>query len=78
MSLLSRARARSAIEKAGVRAYVALHEAGGSPKYLPKAAFSYDAERNLYVCPRGSRPPYTVRRAYKWTYLYAAEEPTTG
>ena len=29
-------------------------------------------------CPRGSRPPYTVRRAYKWTYLYAAVEPTTG
>lgn len=29
-------------------------------------------------CPKGFRPPYTVRRAYKWTYLYAAVEPTTG
>jgi transposase len=29
-------------------------------------------------CPKGIRPPYVVRRAYKWTYLYAAVEPTTG
>ncbi len=29
-------------------------------------------------CPRGFRPPYIVRRAYEWTYLYAAVEPTTG
>jgi hypothetical protein len=29
-------------------------------------------------CPRGFRPPYIVRRKYKWTYLYAAVEPTTG
>jgi transposase len=26
----------------------------------------------------GFRPPYVVKRAYKWTYLYAAVEPTTG
>ena len=29
-------------------------------------------------CPKGFRPPYTVRRSYKWTYLYAAVEPATG
>ncbi len=29
-------------------------------------------------CPKGFRPPYTVRRSYKWTYLYAAVEPTSG
>jgi transposase len=29
-------------------------------------------------CPKGFRPPYTVRRAYKWTYLYAALDPATG
>ena len=29
-------------------------------------------------CPKGFRPPYTVRRAYEWTYLYAAVEPATG
>ena len=26
----------------------------------------------------GFRPPYIVSRSYKWTYLYAAVEPTTG
>ena len=29
-------------------------------------------------CPRGFRPPYVVRRAYEWTYLYAAVDPTSG
>jgi transposase len=29
-------------------------------------------------CPKGFRPPYVVRRAYEWTYLYAAVEPTSG
>ena len=29
-------------------------------------------------CPKGFRPPYIVSRSYKWTYLYAALEPTTG
>lgn len=29
-------------------------------------------------CPKGFRPPYVVRRAYEWTYLYAALDPTTG
>jgi hypothetical protein len=26
----------------------------------------------------GFRPPWMVKRAYKWTYLYAAVEPTSG
>jgi hypothetical protein len=29
-------------------------------------------------CPKGIRPPYIVSRSYKWTYLYATLEPTTG
>lgn len=30
-------------------------------------------------CPKGFRPPYNiVRRAYEWTYLYAAVDPTSG
>ena len=29
-------------------------------------------------CPFGFRPPYVVKRSYKWTYLYAALEPTSG
>ena len=26
----------------------------------------------------GFRPPYVVKRSYKWTYLYAAVEPASG
>src|SRR3990170_39833 len=29
-------------------------------------------------CPKGFRPPWIVRRAYEWTYLYAAVAPTSG
>ena len=29
-------------------------------------------------CPKGFRPPYVLRRAYEWTYLYAALDPTSG
>lgn len=29
-------------------------------------------------CPKGFRPPYIVRRAYEWSYLYAAVDPTSG
>jgi len=29
-------------------------------------------------CPKGFRPPWIVRRAYEWTYLYAAVDPTSG
>ncbi len=29
-------------------------------------------------CPKGFRPPYVVRRAYEWTYLYAALDPSSG
>ena len=29
-------------------------------------------------CPKGFRPPYIVKRSYKWTYLYAAVDPTSG
>jgi hypothetical protein len=48
----------AAVERSGLRAYLALHEAGGSPKLFPKSAFSYDAERDLYVCPRGETLRY--------------------
>ncbi len=30
------------------------------------------------MSPWGFRPPYVVRRAYEWTYLYAAVDPTSG
>jgi hypothetical protein len=43
-----------------------------------EARFGLTSWHRRRYCPRGFRPPYVVRRAYKWTYLYAAVEPTTG
>lgn len=41
----------AAVEEAGIRAYMALHEAGGRGGFFLKSAFTYDAERDLYHCP---------------------------
>lgn len=43
----------TALEEAGVRAYTALHESGGNPRYFPKREFRYDPERDVYACPVG-------------------------
>ncbi len=44
-----------------------------------EARFGLINRHRRRYCPKGFRPPYTaVRRAYEWTYLYAAVDPTTG
>ena len=44
----------SAIEGAGIRAYVAPHESGGKGKdFFGKGEFVYDPNRDLYLCPVG-------------------------
>jgi hypothetical protein len=43
----------TALEEAGIRAYMALHESGGNPRYFPKREFRYDPERDVYACPKG-------------------------
>ena len=43
----------AALERAGVRAYVALHESGDKPGFFPKREFRYDAEGDVYACPAG-------------------------
>ena len=43
----------AALEEAGVRAYVALHESGSKPGSFPKGDFHYDPERDVYSCPAG-------------------------
>ena len=58
-------------------------ERGSSGKPLKILAFDearfglINWHRRRY-CPKGFRPPYKVRHAYKWTCLYAAIDPTTG
>jgi Transposase DDE domain len=48
----------AAIERAGIRAYVALPEQGKRSSLFTIEDFAYDAERDLYTCPRGE----TLRR----------------
>jgi transposase len=43
----------AAVEKAGVRAYMALHQSGGKPNKFRRDNFFYDVQRDLYVCPAG-------------------------
>ncbi len=44
-----------------------------------EARFGLISWHRRRYCPTGFRPPYIVKRSYKWTYLYAAAvEPTTG
>ena len=57
----------SAVEKAGIRAYMVLpkHDERGS--LLGKNEFVYDAEKDLYTCPRGEplrRRGYDHRGGY--------------
>jgi transposase len=42
-----------AVEREGIRAYVRLPDYEQRGKYFPKSAFTYDAEQDLYRCPRG-------------------------
>jgi transposase len=44
----------AAVEESGIRAYLGLHEAGGrGSDFFRKSAFTYDAEKDLYLCPAG-------------------------
>jgi hypothetical protein len=47
------------VEESSIRAYLGLHEAGGrGSDFFPKSAFTYDAGKDLYICPQGE----TLRR----------------
>jgi hypothetical protein len=59
-----------AVEHSGIRAYLALHEAGGRVGLFRKSEFAYDAEKDLYVCPAGETlralgDPQGIRRRGK-------------
>jgi hypothetical protein len=43
----------AALEAAGVRAYLALHESGSRPGFFAKGEFRYDSEADVYSCPAG-------------------------
>ena len=41
------------LEKANIRAYLALHESGSKPGFFAKSEFLYDPQKDAYVCPAG-------------------------
>jgi transposase len=43
----------AAVEREGIRAYMALHQSGGKPHKFRRDDFFYDAQKDLYVCPAG-------------------------
>jgi transposase len=47
----------AAVEKAGIRAYVAMADFEKKSPYLGKSSFTYDREGDLYRCPRGEPLP---------------------
>src|SRR5215210_1111199 len=54
----------AAVERAGIRAYVPLTNAGKARPYFSKEEFAYDPELNIYRCPAGEiLRPKTFRTA---------------
>jgi hypothetical protein len=45
----------TAIERAGIRAYVSLPNYEQRTAYFPKSRFIFDAERDVYICPQGEQ-----------------------
>jgi transposase len=43
----------AAVEREGIRAYMALHRSGGKPQKFKRDDFFYDAQKDLYICPAG-------------------------
>src|SRR5215207_1038860 len=78
-------KSRRLSKKFADRVTQALRQGGRSEPSKPLKVLAFDEARFGLInwhrrryCPKGFRPPYIVRRSYKWTYLYAAVEPTTG
>ena len=63
----------AAIEKAGIRAYVALKGAGQGRPFFGKDEFSYDPERDLYACPAGEVLVPRMRNATRSLIGYRAK-----
>ena len=66
----------TAIEEAGIRAYVALLEQGGRTGLFTAEDFVYDAERDTYTCPTGETL-HRLGRDYKRGYVKYGADPSS-
>ncbi len=63
----------AAVEKAGIRAYMALKGAGQGRPFFGKDQFAYDPERDLYTCPAGELLGPRTRNAARSLIVYQAK-----
>jgi transposase len=55
----------AAVEREGIRAYMALRRSGGKPHKFKRDDFFYDAQKDLYICPAGEPLRPLGKRANK-------------
>ena len=61
------------LEQMGIRAYLPTPDLSQRTKYYPAERFSYDAEQDQYLCPRGQVLPLYSRRRGEQVFVYVAE-----
>jgi hypothetical protein len=66
----------AAIEKAGIRAYMALKGAGQGRPFFGKDEFTYDPGRDLYTCPAGELLVPRMRNVARSLIGYRAKSGT--
>jgi hypothetical protein len=66
----------AAVEKMGIRAYVALRGAGQGRPFFGKDEFAYDPERDLYTCPANESLPPRTRNIARSLIVYQARAGT--
>jgi transposase len=68
------------LENNGIKAYVPIHAktAGRKKKGFPRAAFTYDAERDCYICPQGASLPLRRSEDRTQTHSYYASRKVCG
>ena len=62
------------LENEGIKAYMPVHAetSGRKKKGFPRSAFTYDAERDCYICPKGEILPYRRSDDHTQTHAYYA------
>lgn len=68
------------LENGGVKAYMPIHAetSGRKKKGFPRSAFTYDAERDCYICPNNEVLPYRRSDDKTQTHAYYASKKVCG
>jgi hypothetical protein len=68
------------LENGGIKAYMPIHAetSGRKKKGFPRSAFTYDAERDCYICPNNEVLPYRRSDDKTQTHAYYASKKVCG